>query len=54
MIDATYLYWTNFGTGTVVDVGTGTMGRVNLDGTGVNQSFITGATLPQALPIDAG
>ena len=34
-MDAAHVYWTNSGTGTI--------GRANLDGTGVNQSFITGA-----------
>ncbi|MBI3660071.1 hypothetical protein HY230_06330 [Candidatus Acetothermia bacterium] len=33
-----HIYWANRNTGTI--------GRANLDGTGVNQSFITGASIP--------
>ncbi len=35
-----YVYWSN----TAFDPGASAIGRANLDGTGVNQSFITGAT----------
>jgi len=35
-VDGTYIYWTN---GNAI-------GRANLDGTGVNESFITGASAP--------
>ena len=39
-----YVYWTN---------DNGTIGRANLDGTGVNQSFITGlGTSPQGVAVD--
>ena len=34
-----FVYWAN--------IGTGTIGRANLDGTGANQSFITGARAPR-------
>ena len=41
-----YVYWTNYGT-------PGTIGRANLDGTGVNQSFITGlGTSPNGVAVD--
>ena len=37
-VDATHIYWINNGTDTI--------GRANLDGTDVDQSFITGALNP--------
>jgi len=40
----TYVYWSNFGGNTI--------GRANLDGTGVNQSFITGANHPVGISAD--
>ena len=40
-----YLYWANGGMDTI--------GRANLDGTGVNQSFITGAGNPGGVAVDA-
>jgi Ca2+-binding RTX toxin-like protein len=39
-----FVYWTNFRTGTI--------GRANLDGTGANQSFITGADTPAGVAVD--
>ncbi len=39
-----YVYWANWTSGTI--------GRGNLDGTDVNENFITGATLPQALAVN--
>lgn len=39
-----HVYWANYG-------GT-TIGRANLDGTGVNQSFITGADSPSSVAVD--
>ena len=39
------LYWTNQKTGTI--------GRANLDGTGVNQNFITGAPGPNDVVVDS-
>jgi virginiamycin B lyase len=39
-----YIYWTNFNTNTI--------GRANLDGTGANQSFITGASYPEGVAAD--
>ena len=41
-----FVYWANQGTNTV--------GRANLDGTGANQSFITGASSPRGVAVDAG
>lgn len=41
-----HLYWTNFSGGTI--------GRANLDGSNPNQNFITGATNPIGLAVDAG
>jgi hypothetical protein len=40
-----YVYWTNYDTGTI--------GRANLDGTGANPSFITGASNPGGVAVDA-
>jgi hypothetical protein len=40
-----HLYWTNPDTGTI--------GGANLDGTGVNQNFITGASGPGGVAVDA-
>jgi hypothetical protein len=40
-----YLYWTNY---------TGWIGRAKLDGTDVNQKFITGASGPLGLAVDPG
>jgi hypothetical protein len=39
-----YVYWTNYDTGTI--------GRANLDGTGANPSFITGASNPGGVAVD--
>jgi virginiamycin B lyase len=41
-----FVYWTNYGTNTI--------GRANLDGSGANQSFITGASIPYGIAVDAG
>ena len=42
-----YIYWTNFGSG-----GSGsTIGRASLDGTNVNESFITGALAPVGIAV---
>ncbi len=43
-VNADHVYWTNGSTGTI--------GRANLDGTGANQSFITGAG-PFGVAVDA-
>jgi virginiamycin B lyase len=40
-----YVYWANQDAGTI--------GRANLDGTGVNQSFIPNAIFPQGVAVDA-
>jgi virginiamycin B lyase len=40
-----HVYWTNLDADTI--------GRANLDGTGVNQSFITGASDPAGVAVDA-
>src|SRR5919199_1486184 len=39
-----FVYWANSGTGTI--------GRANLDGTDVNQNFITGANAPAGVAVD--
>jgi hypothetical protein len=44
-VDAAHVYWANGNTDTI--------GRANLDGTGVDQSFITGAQYPAGLAVDA-
>jgi virginiamycin B lyase len=41
-----HVYWTN--------VNTGTIGRANLDGSGADQSFISGASYPSGVAVDAG
>ncbi len=47
-----YIYWANSEAPTS-DVAVGnSIGRANLDGTGVNQSFITGADYPCGLASD--
>jgi hypothetical protein len=38
-----YVYWSDFN---------GTIGRANLDGTGIDGSFITGANEPEAVAVD--
>ena len=43
-VDAAHVYWANSGTGAI--------GRANLDGTGANQSFITGASSPIGVAVD--
>ena len=45
-VDAGHVYWANFGLNTI--------GRANLDGTGIDQSFITGADFPFAVAVDVG
>jgi hypothetical protein len=40
-----FVYWANFGTGTI--------GRADLDGSGANQAFITGASSPLGVAVDA-
>jgi RHS repeat-associated protein len=44
LVTASYVYWTNLTTGTI--------GRANLDGTGVNQNFITGIDAPSGIATD--
>src|ERR1700731_3733466 len=46
-----YVYWTNPGVGNSSN-GT-TLGRVNLDGSGVNHALITGAATPVGIAVDA-
>jgi hypothetical protein len=43
-VDGQYIYWSNFGTNT--------LGRANVDGGEVNQSFITGANGPDGVVVD--
>ena len=45
-LTAPQIYWTN------AEVAPGTIGRANLDGSRVNQGFITGASLPEELAVD--
>ena len=45
-VNAGHVYWTNAGTNTI--------GRASLDGTGADQSFITGASGPRGVAVDAG
>lgn len=48
-MDSSHIYWANFGDGN----GNGTtIGRANLDGTGVNEAFITGASGPAGVAVD--
>src|ERR1019366_7071675 len=42
---STYIYWG--------DSGSSTIGRADLNGAGVNQRFITGADMPDALTVDS-
>jgi virginiamycin B lyase len=42
-----YVYWANYTSGA-------TIGRANLNGTGANQSFISGASQPEGVAVDAG
>jgi RHS repeat-associated protein len=44
IVTPSFIYWTNLNTGTI--------GRANLDGTGVNQSFITGLDAPSGIATD--
>lgn len=44
-VDATHIYWTNFGSGTI--------GRALLNGTNVEESWITGATGPTGIAVNA-
>ena len=43
-VDANYIYWANSDSTTI--------GRANLDGTGVNQNFITGTSYANGLAVD--
>jgi hypothetical protein len=47
-VDAGHVYWTHS-----VPI-MSTIGRANLDGTGVNQSFVTGASFPIGVAVNAG
>jgi virginiamycin B lyase len=59
-VDSGHVYWADQGTcATTIcpdppPPGDGTIGRANLDGTGVNLSFITGATRPDGVAVDGG
>ena len=48
-VDAGHVYWTD-----AYSFPPGTIGRANLDGTGVDQSFISGAQGPFGVAVDAG
>ena len=43
-VDAEHIYWVNDDNGTI--------GRAGLDGSNVNQSFITGAYFPSGVAVD--
>jgi hypothetical protein len=45
-VDAEHIYWSN-------DSPTNTIGRADLDGSNPNQSFITGASTPIGVAVDA-
>src|SRR6185295_17181127 len=55
-VDGQHIYWTNFGDGSI---GGGSIGRADLTAnpgelaTNVNQSFISGATRPRGIDVDA-
>ena len=44
LVNGSFVYWTNTASGTI--------GRANTDGTGINQSFITGLNTPSGLATD--
>jgi Low-density lipoprotein receptor repeat class B len=48
-----YLYWSNT-IGRILKPGDGVIGRARLDGTGVSQKFITGASLPAMVLVYRG
>jgi hypothetical protein len=48
-VDAGHIYWANTADGVDAD----TIGRANLDGSGLDQSFISGATDPIGVAVDA-
>ena len=49
-VDADHIYWTDVGaTGAL---GTGRIARANLDGTGVQESFVSGLSFPFSLAVD--
>jgi hypothetical protein len=50
-VDNSFVYWTNQPVGGGVD---GAIGRANIDGTGVNQSLVTGVFYPVGLDVDRG
>ena len=56
-VDSGHVYWADQGTCATTcpppQQGEGTIGRANLDGTGVNPSFITGASNPVGVAVDA-
>ena len=47
-----YIYWSNYGNG--FTGGGTTLGRANIDGSAATASFITGASNPAGLAVDAG
>jgi hypothetical protein len=48
-VGSPHVYWKNHGFGPIPP---GTIGQANLDGTGVNESFITDATTPLGVAVD--
>ena len=49
-VDAEHIYWTS--AGPTLAPGTGRIGRANLDGTGVQEDFVSGADLPSSIAVD--
>lgn len=49
-VDDTHVYWTNWDANTL----TGSIGRANRDGTGIQQNFITGLGRPTGVAVDSG
>ena len=45
-VDSGHIYWSNW-------ADTGSIGRANLDGTGVNQNFISDAAKPVGVEVDS-
>ena len=51
-VDAAHVYWANETAFSRTGAQISTIGRANLDGTGVNQNFITGATFATGVAVD--
>ncbi|MGO9207419.1 MAG: hypothetical protein ACLQBX_14775, partial [Candidatus Limnocylindrales bacterium] len=51
-VDSTHVYWANRGTSGWTPTSGTTIGRANLDGTGLDESFIGGAQSPCGVAVD--